>query len=165
MGEYFLIVNPVKRQYVSASPFGENIKRNGIFAGHHGYAIGLLLCNDPENFFDAHPLVGSWAGDPIIVAGDYSAPDTLGIPTTLPDGPGRNLYHMAEEEFEDISHRVMIMLFDEYKRYKDSLNEFLYNAMWVPCLFDALKEIVLSLEYIPLREALEKSIGPHWLEL
>lgn len=164
MGEYFLIVNPVKRQYISADPFGENIKRPGIFRGDHGHAVGLLLCDHPGAH--AHPLVGSWVGDPVIVTGDSSGPNTAGLVTTLPKDPGRDLYDMAKDEFEDISPRAMVMLFTIYKEYyKGYIDGFLYKAMWDSSVFEALQQIALSLEYTPLREALEKIVGPNWLEL
>lgn len=164
MGEYFLIVNPVKRQYISADHFHENIKFTGIFRGYHGHVVGYLLCDGPRDI--VHPLFGSWVGDPVIVTGDYSAPGTAGLATTLPKRPERNLYDMATDEFEDISLQAMTMLFDEHERYwSGGLDEFLYQAMWSPDFFETLKEIAISLEYVPLREALENVIGPNWLEL
>jgi hypothetical protein len=56
------------------------------------------------------PLFGAWAGDPIIVAGESAPPDEWGIRTATGANPGRNLYFRAVEEFEEISHRALVML-------------------------------------------------------
>ncbi len=110
MGEYFLIVNPVKRQYINASRFGENIKRSGLFQGLHGVAVALLLC---DTKYPVHPLEGSWLGDPIIVTGDGSEPNTALIQTSTEGEPERNLYETAFEEFEDISQHAIVMVCED----------------------------------------------------
>jgi hypothetical protein len=44
MSQYFKIVNPVKRQYIDAIRFSENIKASGYMRGYHAVAVALLVC-------------------------------------------------------------------------------------------------------------------------
>jgi hypothetical protein len=109
MGAYYLIANPDKREYLSAGPFGENIKASGLLRGLHGLAVLHLVCLDPNGRFA--PLGGTWFGQRVIPTGDDTGhPDEHGIPTATADKPGRNLYRLAEEEYEDISRKTMCML-------------------------------------------------------
>src|SRR4051812_39832524 len=97
MGEYFMAVNPVKRQYFSASDFDENFGPLGLLWGGHGLALELLI-RDASPTPPVHPLTGAWVGDPVIEVGDYVSPDILGIKTATDDKPDRNLYSLAHDE-------------------------------------------------------------------
>src|SRR3954454_24865959 len=107
MGEYFVIVNPAKRQYLDAFHFGESIKVGGILRGQHGAAVALLICDEAGSI---PPLGGTWVGDPVIATGDSAPPNSAGIPTASATDPQRNLYRMAQKEFEDISLPAIAML-------------------------------------------------------
>ena len=83
MGQYYMIVNPVKKQYICPHKFGSGLKLMEFSNDTHGplQALAVLLSNGngggggdlgtdgltPEE----EALIGSWAGDPVIVAGDY----------------------------------------------------------------------------------------------
>src|SRR5262245_2477999 len=111
MGQYFVFVNPVKKQFLDAGKFDEGVKYWNVLVGYHAYAIALLVCrlDEIEHSYCEH--AGSWFSDPVIVAGDDEGPpDAYGIKTTTAEKPERNLYWMASEEFEDISYRAVAML-------------------------------------------------------
>ncbi|HZS08856.1 MAG TPA: hypothetical protein VFD58_28730 [Blastocatellia bacterium] len=158
MGEGFLIVNPAKRQFLDAGRFGENNKRSGILCSRHGSAVALLILNTRQ-LYSVHPLVGSWVGDPVIAAGYFASPDTAGIQTTSTTHPERNLYGLAWEEFEDISHQAIVMLCQESQGYAD---EFVTWTKQAPSFIVELGDIVFQLGCPPLQEALERILGPTW---
>jgi len=54
-----------------------------------------------------HPIIGSWAGDRIVIAGDYADKGKF------TDDPSRNLYRVAGEEFMDISRQVLRAMADD----------------------------------------------------
>lgn len=138
MGQYYLIVNLDKQQFVHPHAFGDGMKLmefglSGcgamsalavLLADGNGRGGGDLHCDDR----DADKIVGSWAGDRIVVAGDYADDgkfidddqkllallSNLGEQTTkgLP-----TLYALASERFTDVSEQVMEALAkDSYAR-------------------------------------------------
>jgi hypothetical protein len=56
-----------------------------------------------------NPIIGSWAGDPIVVAGDYGDEGKF-LPA---DKQELNLYNVAKEEGRDISHLVLDALMED----------------------------------------------------
>jgi hypothetical protein len=84
MGQYYLTVNVTKRQYLNPHKFGAGLKLmefSGqgdslpqalciLLAHSNGRGGGDLRSDD----HDPDKLVGSWAGDQIVVAGDYDDP-------------------------------------------------------------------------------------------
>ncbi len=163
MGQYFLYVNPRKREYVEQGAVGFDDKISGVFEGLPGRAVGLLLC---DGGYDAGPLelVGSWIGDPIIVAGDdYGQPNVAGLVTTTESDPKRNLYHMAVEEFTDITLPAIAMLayfssYDAHRIARMALER------------DPSKDLLCACDLIlrndgckPLEQALD-GIDPKWRE-
>lgn len=120
MGQYYLVVNLNKRQYLHPCRLGDGQKllefADGgatlaalaiLLAKDNGRGIGDLHVAPPDapverwerNGFErvrtlhAH-LVGSWAGDRIVIAGDYG--------DKLPESE-ESLYALAKRTFEDIS--------------------------------------------------------------
>jgi hypothetical protein len=111
MSQYFKIVNPIKRQYIDAIRFGENIKASGYMRGYHAVAVALLVCHADGVAHRYGSLAGSWYGDPVIGAGDdHGQPDQYGVKTSTETNPERNLNQLAREEFEDISYQAIAML-------------------------------------------------------
>ena len=112
MGQYYKIVNIKKKQYISPDTFGDGSKlmefsmsANGVLAG-----LAILLADgNGRGGGDLHSendIVGSWAGDNIVIAGDYA--DT----GKFVKEPEQNLYEVANEG-EDISIKVLDALFDD----------------------------------------------------
>jgi hypothetical protein len=110
LGAYFLVVNPVKRQYLHPARFGEAIKFSSVLRGDHCIrALKLLIADCFRHDITSFP--GAWLGDPVILASDDSGlPDPGGLITVTSDHPGRNLSAMARAEFTDISYRALAEL-------------------------------------------------------
>jgi len=86
MGQYYKIVNPVKRQYLNPHKFGAGLKLMEFTNTEYGPQLALCILlsngNGPGGgdlgtdglTVAEQALIGSWAGDPVIVAGDYGEP-------------------------------------------------------------------------------------------
>lgn len=106
MGQYYIIANLDKREYLKPHDFNEGAKllefiysENSIMTG-----LGLLLaqCNSSGGG-DAqpHPLLGSWAKDRIAIVGDYWEKEDKSILQGYDC-----LYELVREEFTNISELV-----------------------------------------------------------
>jgi hypothetical protein len=167
MGEYYHIVNPAKRQYLSADKFGEGSKARSVIRGYHGIALAALICNfdqvrngsdQPRHGYGA--LAGTWFGDRIYLAGDgYGQPNDFGIQTSTDSNPGRNLYWMAMEEFEDISYRAIAMLCEG--GYASELAHAAADPL-KSFLLKHLGNVVFRVGCTPLENALAESLGSEW---
>lgn len=113
MGQYHFILNLDKRQYLHPHRFGDGLKLLEFGASGEGTMFGLaiLLANSNRrgggDLRSNNPIVGSWAGDRIVIAGDY------GDETETIDGEPATLYHLAAEEYEEISEAVKTALADD----------------------------------------------------
>lgn len=84
MGQYHLVANLDKKQYLHPHRFGDGLKllEFGDSAGGTMCALAILLAPQSANggrgggdmHYDAEGLVGSWAGDRIAIVGDYAEP-------------------------------------------------------------------------------------------
>ncbi len=112
MGQYHLVVNLDKKQYLHPHAMGAGLKLLEwgcgslvntalavLLADANGRGGGDLRINEDHPHFK---LVGSWAGDRIVVAGDYSDKGLYGIPGTL--------YRHAQRHFECISPQMLEVL-------------------------------------------------------
>jgi hypothetical protein len=83
-----------------------SMSANGVLAG-----LAILLADGNGrgggDLNSDNPIVGSWAGDNIVVAGDYADAGKW-----IKD-PDTNLYHIANNEGEDISIKVLDALCDD----------------------------------------------------
>lgn len=115
MGQYYKIVNVKKREYLNPHMFNDGLKlmEFGMSGGGTMTALAVLLADgngrgggdiDSDN-----PIVGSWAGDPIVIAGDYGD-DGKFLPTDKAD---KNLYTVSEDEGTDISAKVLDALMED----------------------------------------------------
>jgi hypothetical protein len=128
MGQYYKIVNVKKKQYITPHTFGDGAKlmefsmsANGVLAG-----LAILLADgNGRGGGDLHsenPIVGSWAGDNIVIAGDYADNGNF-LPADKQDV---NLYSVTTEEGEDISLKVLDALcddryyFEEFRKHRAS---------------------------------------------
>jgi len=115
MGQYYKIVNVKKREYINPHMFNEGLKlmEFGMSAGGSLTALAVLLSNGcgrgGGDLHSDNPIVGSWAGDPIVVAGDYGD-DGKFLPADKSD---MNLYCVAEDEGTDISAKVLDALMED----------------------------------------------------
>jgi hypothetical protein len=113
MGQYYKIVNIKKKQYISPLTFGDGSKLMEFSMSANGVLAGLAILLADGNgrgggdLNSDNPIVGSWAGDNIVIAGDYA--DT----GKFVKNDDSNLYHVASEEGEDISIKVLDALCDD----------------------------------------------------
>jgi hypothetical protein len=113
MGQYYKIVNIKKKQYITPHTFGDGAKLMEFSMSASGVLAGLAILLADGNgrgggdLHSENDIVGSWAGDNIVVAGDY-ADDGKFVKET-----DRNLYNVASNEGEDISVKVLDALFDD----------------------------------------------------
>jgi len=118
MGQYYLICNVDKQEYLYPHKFGQGLKLRefGGAADSLGYALITLLADGNGrgggDLFpykgDPDPLIGSWAGDRIVVAGDYADPKY--IPLDSEGNYKHNLYDYANESYKDISDDIIRVL-------------------------------------------------------
>jgi hypothetical protein len=131
MGQYNYPICPTKRQYIHPHRFGDGLKLMEFGASGSGTMLGLAALLASSNgrgggdLRSDDPIIGSWAGEPIVIAGDYSdegqfvSPEDLcayrlklGVPDANP-----NLYNVAAELYEDVSDKVIRALCaDPYER-------------------------------------------------
>jgi hypothetical protein len=113
MGQYYKIVNIKKKQYITPHTFGDGAKLMEFSMSASGVLAGLAILLADGNgrgggdLNSDNPIVGSWAGDNIVVAGDYA--DTGKFVKEVEE----NLYSVATNEGEDISVKVLEALFDD----------------------------------------------------
>jgi hypothetical protein len=113
MGQYYKIVNIKKKQYISPYIFGDGSKLMEFSMSANGVLSGLSILLADGNgrgggdLHSENDIVGSWAGDNIVIAGDYA--DT----GKFVKEPEQNLYEVASSEGEDISIKVLDALFDD----------------------------------------------------
>lgn len=146
MGQYYLVVNKTKREYLYPHVFGDGLKAFEIIAnGDTLKALGvLLLKSDGGGGGDLkaqrdenNPLIGRWVDDEIVIIGDY-------------DSSG--LYNTADEDYTDISYHVYMLLvaekiidLPERGTYAwDRLEEYKREKKPLPDLNNEFKEIPVN---------------------
>jgi hypothetical protein len=113
MGQYYLIVNIDKKQFLNPNKCGDGLKLLEFACSVEGTLTALaILLADGNNrgggdLRSDNPIIGSWAGDRIVIAGDYADEGKF---TT---DPTRNLYHVADEEYQDVSRQALRAMADD----------------------------------------------------
>lgn len=114
MGQYYAIINLTKKQFILPHAFGDGAKLMEFGSG--GYtlsALAILLANSNGrgggDLGSRRPVVGSWAGDKIVIAGDYAEPGDAGEPKG-----GGNLYgRTGTEAYQNVSAEAFEALLDD----------------------------------------------------
>lgn len=113
MGQYYKIVNIKKKEYITPHIFGDGAKLMEFSMSANGVLAGLAILLADGNgrgggdLNSQSDIVGSWAGDNIVIAGDYADEGKF------VKEPNQNLYRVASDEGEDISLKVLDALFDD----------------------------------------------------
>lgn len=113
MGQYYKIVNIKKKQYITPHTFGDGAKLMEFSMSANGVLAGLAILLADGNgrgggdLHSTNSIIGSWAGDNIVIAGDYADEGKF------VKEPDQNLYNVATSEGEDISLKVLDALFDD----------------------------------------------------
>lgn len=86
MGQYHLLVNLDKRQFVHPHRIGNGLKLQEQVNWQYSTATALVMLlaassqrggRGGGDFHADHPLVGAWAGDRVAFIGDYAEPDDV----------------------------------------------------------------------------------------
>lgn len=114
MGQYYVVINLTKKQFIHPHAFGDGCKLMEFgSSGRTMSALAVLLVNSNGRGggdLDSHrPIVGSWAGDKIVIAGDYAEPGDAGEPKG-----GENLYgRTGTEAYQNVSAEAFEALLDD----------------------------------------------------
>lgn len=95
MGQYFMVVNTTKEEYLHPHDFGSGLKFMEFTSDQMSVMTGLahLLAQSSDGGLGDDPeITGRWIGDNILIVGDY-------------DDSG--LYDKAYESYQNISQRVI----------------------------------------------------------
>ena len=161
MGQYFLIVNTDKKQYLDGFRFGEGVADLQVVSGYHAQALALLTCRMDDARDTEGTLLGSWSRSFVLAAGEYASPGRHDIETATAENPERNLYRMAREEFEDISYRALAMLCETHERVCYELAEKVSNPRYEKIIFH-LGNVIDEVGCAPLEQALYEVVGASW---
>jgi len=113
MGQYYVIANIDKKQVIKPMDFDDGAKlmefvcsSDGVLAG-----LGILLADGNGrgggDLRSDNPIIGSWAGDRIVIAGDYADEGKF------VESPNDTLYDVTKYSFENISSKVKAALKDD----------------------------------------------------
>jgi hypothetical protein len=125
MGQYYLIANTTKKQFIKPNRFGDGLKLREFGTSGFGtmYALAALLASGNNrgggDIPSDNPVIGSWAGDSIVIAGDYGDEGLFTEDKTI------NLYQEASSKYVNISntiHECLIETDDYYRQQWDSQN-------------------------------------------
>ena len=171
MGQYFKIVNASKKEFIDICDLGENNKFYYVGQGLNGIALGRLLMSGGDDWTEdfyrvyGHPkkdrlYFGAWAGDKIVIAGDYDQADTNGIKSSFEDGTTPNLYDRVEldNEYKDITLEVIEWL----AKHHYTANMLVERAKIDLDLLKILSDLVFIKKQRLIEKSLVELIGPDW---
>jgi len=115
MGQYYYTVNLDKKQYIHPHRFGDGLKLLEFGCSGQGTMAGLAILLADGNgrgggdLRSDHPIIGSWAGDRIVVTGDYADAGKHGA------SEASTLYEAIQNDYAwtDISYQVIEALMDD----------------------------------------------------
>lgn len=117
MGQYYMIVNVDKKEYISPHDFDCGLKlmefANPVYTGKIMSALAILLADGNGrgggDLYSDNPIIGSWKFNRIVVTGDYADP----VNPDLPEEQQLSLYHIAHEEYANVSIPVLLAMADD----------------------------------------------------
>jgi hypothetical protein len=129
MGQYYKICNLTKKEVLNAWTFGDGAKLTEFGLSAFGTMSGLaiLLANGNGNGggdIEEDPvtgIVGRWAGDKIVIAGDYG--DEGKFITT------KDVEGMSDKNGKPLTKNEAILYFVARKKYKDISFDVLFALM------------------------------------
>lgn len=116
MGQYYKIVNLDKKEFLEPHDFDDGAKLMEFGLSGMGVMSGLAILLADGNGLGGgdlgseNPIIGSWKGDRIVVAGDYSE--------KMVKGTKENVYNYANQHFKNVSAETLAALLDDryYKK-------------------------------------------------
>ena len=112
MGQYFKVVNITKKEQMRPHNFGSGAKLMEFSSDGMSIMQGLAILLADGNgrgggdLRSENPIIGSWAGDQIVITGDYADEGNF------TDDPQKNLYEVSTE-YKDVSFEVQRALADD----------------------------------------------------
>ena len=118
MGQYYLLANLTNGEYVHPHRVGDGAKLMELAYGTHGVMTALAVLIASGNgrgggdLRTSDPLVGSWAGHRIVLAGDYDDPGLYCADFAAAAGASHDafdpqpLYHFAPSVGTDLTPRL-----------------------------------------------------------
>lgn len=117
MGQYHLIANLNKREYLNPQDFDDGLKLWEFNTGKTVIALTALLASSNQqaggDFSVNSKIIGSWAGDSIAIIGDYQKPERLNGLT----------YNIVESDFENIGEKIIEVLRQDRTFQEKFLND------------------------------------------
>jgi len=126
MGQYHIIVNLDKEEFLHPHKFGDGLKLMEFGSSGDGIMLGLAVLLAEDNGLGGgdlrsdNPIIGSWANNRIVIAGDYGDENYLW--NIDEENPRCNLYTFAQELFEDISDKVIAAIVEGEGNYTSLSN-------------------------------------------
>lgn len=138
MGQYYIVANLDKKQFLHPHRFTDGLKllEFGASAGATMTGLAVLLASsNGRGGGDLHSqkeVIGSWAGDRIVIAGDYAEHGDPGEPAI--GDPAPTTYDAAHDsgEWEDISDKVIEALLDDKWLKRDFVERVKYKLRYDP---------------------------------
>jgi len=123
MGQYHIVVNLDKKQWLEPHAFGEGTKLMEFGCSAQGTMLALAVLLADSNgrgggdLRSENPIIGSWAGDRIVIAGDYGDEGKWlevhqRVACELVQN-GHTLYRHAKDLFENVSEKVALAIIDD----------------------------------------------------
>jgi hypothetical protein len=103
MGQYYKVVNIDKKEFLTPHTFGDGAKLMEFGSSGSGTMLALTVLLSSGNGrgggdIDSNdPLVGFWAGDRIVIAGDYDDGGKFDA-----EAEGKNLYQTCGDDGDDM---------------------------------------------------------------
>lgn len=127
MGQYYKVVNLDKKEYLHPHKFKDGLKLLEFGCSGSGTMTGLAVLLSDGNgrgSGDLHsekPIIGSWAGDRIVITGDYADPrftaesdeSTCKESADISADTRPNLYTVASTLYRDVSDEVIAAMSDD----------------------------------------------------
>ena len=123
MGQYYMIANLDKSEFLCPHKFGQGLKLMEFSGAGHSImqALAVLLADGNGrgggDLRTDSPLIGSWAGDRIVVAGDYADPDRFGVEGTVYDAATNDVM-----PWRDVSDSIIKVIVEGEKAYGHPLD-------------------------------------------
>lgn len=156
MGQYYVIVNLDKKQFLHPHKCGDGLKllEFGCSANGTLTALAILLADGNNrgggDLHSEHPIIGTWAGDRIVVAGDYADEGKF------IDRSDCTLYRIASDEYQDISRQALRAMADDCYLAEDMKKATTWQGEHSQSVYDYAMGGMASLQLIPSSKTTSK---------
>ena len=154
MGQYYLLVNLDKKEYLETHKFNDCSKLMEFGQSAGGVLLGLTILLADGNgrgggdINSDDSIIGSWAGDRIVITGDYANPRKFLTEQEIKDYQEKykeeeekdrqqymenntNLYSIAQAFYEDISNKIVKVLIDAKEFPQDRIDGIKQMNEWM----------------------------------